>query len=263
MTSNTASSPAYKNQQFISVVIPVYNEEKTIKECLDCLAQQTRQADVVYVIDNNCNDLSMDIARAYPFVTIVHQSTQGICASTKAGFDIAAKHGGLILRLDADCRPPADWISRISSLFEKDSKVIAATGPGEAYDANTLVKFLINVFYMRPYFFLVGSTLGQKPLFGSNFAIRAKNWKSVGPHTHLASHQDIHDDIDISFHLVGKGKVVYDRSNRMPISSRPFHTSFLKLIDRYVIGFRSIFIHWPKQMPWKNWWVNIGLFFKS
>ena len=220
------------------------------------LARQTRPVDVVYVIDNNSDDRSMDIARAYPFVTIVHESTQGICASTKKGFDVAAKNGGVILRLDADCRPNADWVSRITSVLERDNSVIAVTGMGEAYDANSFVKFMITMFYMRPYFFLVGSTLGQKPLFGSNFAIRAESWKSISTHTHLASRQDIHDDMDISFHLLGKGKVVYDRSIRMPISSRPFRASFPKLIDRYVIGFRSIFIHWPQQTPWKNWQVN-------
>jgi hypothetical protein len=37
----------------------------------------------------------------------------------------------------------------------------------------------------------------------------------------------------------------------MPISARPFR-SLPKLIRRYKIGFKSIFIHWPEQAPWKR-----------
>jgi glycosyltransferase involved in cell wall biosynthesis len=236
----------------VSVVIPVYNEEDYIKACLDAIARQTRLPDAVYVIDNNSTDDSMAIARTFPFVTILQQPVQGICASAKTGLDVAAENGGLILRLDADCRPYQNWIKDISKVFEHDSSIVAVTGPGRAYDAGLVLSFLINWAYMKPYFLFVGLALGQKPLFGSNFAIRADSWRNISPTTHLAAYQNIHDDIDISYHVIKEGRIAYRNRIYMPMSARPLRASLPKVITRYNAGFRSIFIHWPQQAPWKR-----------
>jgi glycosyltransferase involved in cell wall biosynthesis len=246
-------SSSSTNQQFISVVIPVYNEEANLKDCLDSLSKQILKADKIYVVDNNSTDNSVNIARSYNFVTTLHETTQGICASTKTGFDVASKNGGLILRLDADCHPEKDWIGKMSKHFSSDPSIIAVTGPGIAYDAKPIGKLLMTLFYMKPYFLLVGLALSRKPLFGSNLAICASTWQKISSNTHLASHQNIHDDIDISFHLLGQGKTIYDSSIKMPISSRPLKSTPRALLKRYSAGFRSIFIHWPQQTPWKNW----------
>jgi glycosyltransferase involved in cell wall biosynthesis len=243
----------HSKQQFISVVIPVYNEENFIKACLDSLAKQTHLPDAVYIVDNNSTDNSIEIARSYSFVSIIHEPIQGICAATKKGLDEAAKNGGIILRLDADCRPYSDWVQRMMTILNNDASAVAVTGPGIVYDTNPFMQTLITLFYMQPYFLLVGLALGRKPLFGSNFAIQASTWLQINNKTHLSSHQNIHDDIDISYHLETMGKIIYDHTLHMPISARPFKASFLILLKRYSAGFRSIFIHWPEQAPWKNW----------
>jgi len=37
----------------VSIIIPVYNEEKFIKNCLDSLMKQTEKPDEIIVVDNN------------------------------------------------------------------------------------------------------------------------------------------------------------------------------------------------------------------
>ena len=232
----------------ISVVIPVFNEENFIRPCLDALLQQTVKADSIFIVNNNSTDQTLSIIEEYAGITIVHQPVQGICAAVKMGLDVAAERGGIILHCDADCIPESDWIEKVSTIFQT-TNAIAVTGPGVAYDVGPVQRWLIHQFYMKAYFFFVGLAVGRKPLFGSNFSIKAAIWNEVSAETHLLSHQDIHDDIDISYHLENKGRIYFDPALTMPMSARPFkHLS--KLPQRYAIGFRSIFMHWPEQAPW-------------
>lgn len=236
----------------ISIVVPVFNEQAYIRQCLDALMSQTIQPTAIYIVDNNSTDNTIEIATQYPKVKIITESVQGICAATKAGLDAAAKDGGLLLRCDADSRPQPQWIETILRSFQDNTRSVAITGPGAPYDAGRFGKLLFSIFYMKPYFFFTTLALGYTPLFGSNFAVKATAWKSVSRHTHLASHQNIHDDIDISYHLAGSGDIHYEEMLVMPISARPFRSP-QKMPARYAAGFRSIFLHWPTQAPWRRY----------
>jgi glycosyltransferase involved in cell wall biosynthesis len=240
-----------KSITHISVIIPVFNEEKLITGCLNALSKQTRQPDTIYIIDNNCTDASIKIARQYEHVVIIKEPQQGICISAKTGLDTASSESDILLRCDADSRPPRDWLEKVASAFDSDSEIIAVTGPGVPYGVPKFLQTLFSLVYMKPYFKLVGLALGNIPLFGSNFAIRAETWRAVSLKTHLAVYQDIHDDIDISYHIRDLGRTFYDASLQMPISARPFR-SLPKMVLRYKAGFKSIFIHWPEQAPWKR-----------
>lgn len=232
----------------ISVVIPAFNEAAMLPLCLEALQNQSRPADIIYVVDNNSTDNTKNIAERFGAIVIL-EPEQGICNATYTGLESAVKHNDLLLRCDADCRPMKNWIERIELAFKKYPDVHAITGPGTAYDVSRPKAIMIDKLYMKPYFFFVRLALGYTPLFGSNFAITASAWKKARYETHLQTHQNIHDDIDISYHL--KGGIMYDESFVMPISARPFKSK-RSMVKRYIAGFRSIFIHWPEQAPWKR-----------
>lgn len=232
----------------ISVVIPAYNEEVYLGPCLAALQEQSRKPDMIYIVDNNSTDRTREIAESYSNVQVMEESKQGICAATKTGLDAAVVHNGIILRCDADCRPKKSWIADMETSFAENPRVAAVSGPGTPYDVNILARILFKWFYMKPYFTLVGLALGHTPLFGSNLGIRASAWREISETTHLREHQDIHDDIDISYHV--SAEILYVHELSMPISARPFSSPF-KLPTRYIAGFKSIFIHWPEQAPWR------------
>ena len=233
----------------IAVVIPVYNEARYIKQCLDALVDQSRVPDEVIIVDNNCTDATIAIAKKYVFVKVINEIQQGICAATKKGLDEAAQSSDIIMRCDADSIPPKKWVEDAERyLFE--SGAVAVTGPGIFTGLHGVRRWLASLLYMKMYFWSVGLALGHKPLFGSNFAITATAWKSIATSTHLVR-QDLHDDIDISYHLSPIGSLVYKEDFQMPISHRPF-MSLHKLMQRYPIGLRSIIIHWPTQAPWRS-----------
>ena len=236
------------------VVIPVYNDAQFLQSCLEYITKQTLAPDKIIIVDNNCTDNSASIATRHESVVVITEPTQGICVATKTGLNKALDMGAdIILRCDADSMPPQEWIEKSVNNLRQD-QVVATTGPGIFYDIPSVLRPLASILYMKAYFWSVGLALGQKPLFGSNFAIKSSAWREIKNSNHL-NLQDVHDDIDISYHLSTIGTIKYDEMLIMPISGRPFK-SLTGMLKRYKIGLKSIIIHWPEQSPWRRFMQN-------
>lgn len=201
----------------LSIVIPVYNEENHLKRCLDAIAGQAVKPLEVIVVDNNSTDKTVDIARNYSFVKIIHEPVQGRTAARNAGFN-AAK-GDIIGRIDADTILPPSWAAHVVKFFESNKKIAAITGP---CCFNTLFgKNLLFVLHRIVYFWSSWLAFGHQILFGSNMAITRAAWRKVSVHTCVRT--DIHEDMDLSHHLVKSNlKVVFDPKLKAVISARSF-----------------------------------------
>ncbi|MGD9346182.1 MAG: glycosyltransferase [Candidatus Aminicenantes bacterium] len=86
----------------ISVVIPVYNNERTIHETVDSVLNQTFSDFELLVVDDGSQDTTIDILNAIqdPRLKIFARSHAGVSASRNYG--IAHAHGDFIAFLDAD-----------------------------------------------------------------------------------------------------------------------------------------------------------------
>mgnify|MGYP003394180997 CR=1 FL=1 len=102
----------------LSILIPAYNEEKTIVEIL----RRVAAADIrpfekeVLVIDNNSSDATASLARAAPSVRVLSEKSPGKGAALVRG--LAKATGDLVLFQDADLEyDPAD-IKKLLSVIE-------------------------------------------------------------------------------------------------------------------------------------------------
>ena len=88
----------------ISVIIPVYNAEKTLGRCIDSVLQQDYKNLQVILIDDGSTDGSSDLCDLYASkdkrVEVVHQKNGGVCKARNAGLDLAT--GDCITFLDND-----------------------------------------------------------------------------------------------------------------------------------------------------------------
>lgn len=95
---------------FVSIIIPVKNEEKYIKKCLDAvlgLNYPSSKYEVI-VVDNNSTDNTCKIVNTYKSIKLLALKTGTIGAIRNYGAKYSK--GDVIAFLDADCIPDADWI---------------------------------------------------------------------------------------------------------------------------------------------------------
>ena len=88
----------------ISVIVPCYNQEKYIKECLDSLVSQTFKDYEVIVIDDGSTDDSAEIVNEYvkhnKNIRLIRQANQGVVVARNNA--IKQAQGTYIYPLDAD-----------------------------------------------------------------------------------------------------------------------------------------------------------------
>lgn len=84
----------------ISVIIPVYNGEKYIAQCIEMMLCQTHKNLEIIVVDDGSSDNSAKIAEQYPVKIIRFADNQGLSAARNAG--ITAATGEYIHFMDVD-----------------------------------------------------------------------------------------------------------------------------------------------------------------
>lgn len=211
--------PTSKNTLTLSIVIPVYNEERYIGACLDSIASQSLKPLQVLVVDNNSTDKTIQVASKYPFVQILQQKRQHQVFAQATGFKAA--NADILGRIDADSILPPDWVKKTVAAFEADSKLMAVTGGADPYDAP--LKWLGSAIF-HGYIYVAGLIAGHRLLWGSNCAIRALGWRKIKHKVMMRP--DIWEDYDMAFCLKAHGRIGYIPNNLVGVSFRAMHTSF-------------------------------------
>ncbi len=83
----------------VSVVIPAYNEEKVIAECIETLLAQTYPEKEIIIIDDGSSDKTVEIIKSYP-VKLLQQNHMGPGAARNLG--AAQAKGKILVFVDAD-----------------------------------------------------------------------------------------------------------------------------------------------------------------
>lgn len=231
----------------ISVVIPALNDAPMLRRCLAALADQKVAPFEVIVVDNGSTDDTAEVARAAG-ARVVYQPIKGIPRASSTGYDAA--RGDIIARIDADSLCPPSWTQRIAETFEHDPELTVYTGMGRFYGGSKRTHWMGEHLYLGGMYFFITPYLGHPPIFGSNFAMRRDAWLEIGPEFHRAQ-ANIHDDLDLSFHIKPWMNVRYDPTFVVAISARPFD-SFSAFKRRLSWVLPTVANHWPQDAPWRR-----------
>ena len=111
---------------FVSVVVPVYNGESTIRECLDSIMGLDYPPEKLEVIavDDGSTDKTMSILRNYG-LKLIQKQHGGYPSSMNAG--IKEARGDAILIVDSDTYVEQDYLAKILREFD-DRKVGIVSG---------------------------------------------------------------------------------------------------------------------------------------
>lgn len=139
----------------VSVVIPVFNAERSLGRCLEAISRQDLPASEyeILVVDNNSTDQSMAIARQHPTAQVLAESRQGAYAARNRGVSVAS--GRWIAFTDPDCVPRPDWLRRLVARIA-DPAVHVVMGRDRPAGSSTAVR-LLGEYDHRKEIFVTGS----------------------------------------------------------------------------------------------------------
>lgn len=107
-----------------SVIIPAYNSEKTLEQCLSALKNQTIKPLEIIVVDDGSTDSTIELAKKF-HSRVLSKKHAGPAAARNRGARAAS--GEIILFTDADCVPDNGWVKEMLAPFQ-DSKIAGVQG---------------------------------------------------------------------------------------------------------------------------------------
>ncbi len=114
---NSRLSFYIQEEPIVSIVIPAWNEELNILNCIYSLSKtNSKYPFEIIVADNNSTDRTAEILSKLK-VKYVLQSIQGCGPARQKGQELAS--GKYVLMADADCVYPSDWINIMIRSLEK------------------------------------------------------------------------------------------------------------------------------------------------
>lgn len=125
----------------ISVVVPCYNCENTIEDCLRSLVSQKFRPVEIIMINDGSTDRSKEIAEKFPTVKVIdHVINQGLSSARNTG--LISTKGEVIAFFDSDVVVPENYLEILNEDFESNPDV-SGVGGGEipAFTSTKLDKF--------------------------------------------------------------------------------------------------------------------------
>lgn len=205
---------------FISVVIPAYNEEAYLGDCLAALepsssgSPQDYPADgyEIIVADNNSTDRTAEIARAHD-ARVVMVPEKGVACARQAG--LMAATGDVLASTDADTIVSPHWLSAIAARFQADDGLVGLMGPvylreGPGY-ARAYQAVLMNNW------FRLFRVLGRPCFPGQNFAVRRADFHAIGG---IDTCMHTGEDMNLSLRLRHRGRIGWEPGMSVYTSAR-------------------------------------------
>jgi len=202
-----------------SVIIPAYNEEDMIADCIASVKNQDYSGSFeIIVVDNASTDRTAEVAKSLG-ARAVYEPKQGYVHALRAGF--AAAESDIIACTDADTHVPANWLSNFANNLCKDN-VVACGGVFTFHDGSWIIH-------------LIGWLFGRLNyhLAGANMAVWRKHYLACGgfdPHVNMGA------DVQLGQRLDTLGKVIIDRRIVAKTSGRRFQYAFFQTLVLYYVN---------------------------
>ena len=164
------------NLEKVSIYIPAYNAEKTIKQTIVSVINQTYKFDEIIVIDDNSSDDTCKIISQFENVKLIkNKINKGLGYNRNLG--IKTSKNEIVASIDADVVLNAEWLSTIIKNFRSSESIMCGGKMTEK-----LIENKFNLWRAKYYSQNWGEMDLDNPpfLFGCNTIQSKKIWGNVG-----------------------------------------------------------------------------------
>ena len=117
-------------KQLLSIIVPIYNAEQYLIQCIESIINQTYDNLQIIFVDDGSTDSSLEICNFYAQkdkrIVIVQKENGGVVSARKAG--VKAANGKMIGFVDADDWIEPDYFENMMAIFMETNADIVAGG---------------------------------------------------------------------------------------------------------------------------------------
>jgi len=192
-----------------SIIVPAYNSERTICNCLKRILEYKDQGDEVIVVDNCSSDSTAELVKSFSVKLFVCEK-RGAAAARNFGVQ-HAEHDNIIF-VDSDVMIAEDSIKKIKSrLLSTDISAVNGIYSSTAGNNSFMSKFQ-NIYTYNNYMNIGGKKrqLVYNSFWASFSAVKRDAFKEVGGFNEKLSALE---DIEFGVRMTNKGyKVLFDKN---------------------------------------------------
>jgi len=164
----------------VSIIVPAYNEEETIADCIQSLLNLNYPKNMyeILIVDNNSTDATSKIIQKYHNISYFNERKQGTATARNLG--IKKSKGEILAFIDADCVASKNWLINLIEEFNPNTKIAGIGGKIRVFHPSSIIEKFGNLRLYNQEQFIEG-TSGQPPFLATgNCAYKAKILKKVG-----------------------------------------------------------------------------------
>ena len=191
--------PALAAYPKVSVVVCVYNGERTIDACLASLKKLSYPNYEVIVVNDGSTDGTRQIADSYDYIRLLNQENKGLSEARNVG--IRASKGEIVAFTDADCMADSDWLTYLVARFRL-SDFGAVGGPNLSPPDDSLIASCVAVSPGAPTHVLLDDEIAEH-IPGCNMAFRREALEAINGFDPIF--RAAGDDVDVCWRLQDKG----------------------------------------------------------
>jgi len=139
--NNKSKSSSKANLPFVSIIVPVKDEERVIGRLLDALLRldYPKEKSEIIIVEDGSKDKTVEICQKYAnqhskYIKLFHRATSNGKPSA-LNYALKKAKGEILALFDADCVPSSDVLLRAVECF-KDSSIVAVQGSTSFINAN-------------------------------------------------------------------------------------------------------------------------------
>lgn len=113
--------------ELISIIVPIYNVEEYLKDCLDSIQKQTYQNYDCIMINDGSTDSSREIAETYLVDSrfrLINQDNQGLSAARNTGFRNLKEESSFVAFVDSDDYLDPLFLEKLAEQISEDVDII-------------------------------------------------------------------------------------------------------------------------------------------